>query len=180
MTLKYVESIHIGTDWTDDYESICNKLVTKHKWSHKRYKSGKYVFDIAPNNIRYFQPLFDRVYHEVKGLYPRADIPEKFASAIWAYVSNKDRSVTFLHNHMKEKIQRDISTVYYLKKPEGSGDIMFLVDGEKVIHTPEEGDLLVFPATMYHAPMPTECDEYRIAININVITNNDYSNFLTR
>lgn len=181
-SVDFSNSIHytnIGTDWCEDVEGLCNKLILQHKWSKKNYSQGQYVFDIAPNNIRYFQPLFDIVVSKVRELYPAAIIPEKFASSCWAYVSNQERSVSVLHNHIPEKVSKDLSTVFYIKKPKDSGDILFLIDGKKHIHRPVEGELLVFPATYYHSPLPSNTKDYRIAININVITHNKYNCFLT-
>ena len=171
-------SKHIGLDWADDVELLCKKLILQHKWSSKNYKRGEYVFDIAPNNLGFFQPLFDIIKQEVITLYPKADIPDRIFNSSWAYVSNKSRTVSFMHNHMPEKIKKDISTVFYLKKPAMSGDIVFMRDGKEYIHTPVEGDLLIFPATYYHSPLPSETEEYRIAINVNVITHNTYDFFL--
>ena len=182
-SVDFSNSIHytnIGTDWSEDVEGLCNKLILQHKWSKKNYSQGQYVFDIAPNNIRYFQPLFDIVVSKVRELYPAAIIPEKFASSCWAYVSNQERSVSVLHTHISEKVSKDLSTVFYIKKPKDSGDILFLIDGKKHIHRPVEGELLVFPATYYHSPLPSNTKDYRIAININVITHNKYNCFLTR
>ena len=173
-------SKHIGFDWADDVELLCKKLILQHKWSNKNYKRGEYVFDIAPSNLGFFQPLFDIIKQEVITLYPKADIPDRTYNASWAYVSNVDRSVTYVHNHMSEKIQKDISTVFYLRKPPQSGDIMFLLDGKEHIHKPVEGELLIFPATYYHAPLPSKTKEYRIAINVNVITLNRYDCFLDK
>ncbi len=180
-SVDFSDSIHytnIGTDWIDT--DLYRKLILQHKWSKRNYAQGQYVFDIVPSNLKYFQPLFDIVVSEVRKLYPAAIIPDKFASSCWAYVSNEERSVSVLHNHISEKISRDLSTVFYMKKPKDSGDILFLIDGEKHIHSPVEGELLVFPATYYHSPLPSKTKDYRIAININVITHNKYDSFLTR
>ena len=171
-------SKHIGFDWADDVELLCKKLILQQKWSNKNYNRGEYVFDIAPSNLGFFQPLFDIIKQEVITLYPKADIPDRIFNKSWAYVSNQDRTVSFMHNHMSEKIRKDISTVFYLKKPPHSGDIMFLLGDEEYIHTPVEGELLIFPATYYHSPLPSQTKEYRIAINVNVVTLNEYEYFL--
>ena len=163
-------SKHIGFDWADDVELLCKKLILQHKWSNKNYNRGEYVFDIAPSNLGFFQPLFDIIKQEVITLYPKADIPDRIFNKSWAYVSNQDRTVSFMHNHMSEKIRKDISTVFYLKKPPHSGDIMFLLGDEEYIHTPVEGELLIFPATYYHSPLPSQTKEYRIAINVSMNT----------
>ena len=176
--MKGVNNIHVGFDWADDVELLCKKLILQHKWSNKNYKRGEYVFDIAPSNLGFFQPLFDIIKQEVITLYPKADIPDRIFNKSWAYVSNQDRTVSFMHNHMSEKIRKDISTVFYLKKPPHSGDIMFLLGDEEYIHTPVEGELLIFPATYYHSPLPSQTKEYRIAINVNVVTLNEYEYFL--
>ena len=80
----HLHSKHIGLDWADDVELLCNKLILQHKWSSKNYKRGEYVFDIAPNNLGFFQPLFDIIKQEVITLYPKADIPDRIFNKSWA------------------------------------------------------------------------------------------------
>ena len=112
--VDFSDSIHytnIGTDWIDT--GLYRKLILQHKWSKRNYAQGQYVFDIVPSNLKYFQPLFDIVVSEVRKLYPAAIIPDKFASSCWAYVSNEERSVSVLHNHISKNIAGLIYGILY-------------------------------------------------------------------
>jgi len=165
-----MKSKHIGFAWTDDHDLLCKKLILQHKWSSKLYKTGEWVFTISPNNEHLFLPLFDIIQDTVEKLYPKIQIESRTA---WVYVSNSQRNQMTYHNH--NDVERDISTVFYMKKP-ADGGISF-VDHE---YNPTEGELIVFPATTIHMPLATTSDEYRIAINVNLITSNTYLDFLDR
>ena len=165
-----IKSKHLGFDWTDDHNLLCNKLILQHKWSSKLYKTGEWVFPISPNNEHLFIPLFDKIQDTVVDMYPKIDIVNRTA---WVYVSNSKRNQMTYHNH--NDVERDISTVFYMKKP-ADGGISF-VDYE---YNPVEGELIVFPANAVHMPLATTSDEYRIAINVNLITSNKYVDFMTR
>tara|TARA_B100000925_G_C21982014_1_gene462775 strand:+ start:668 stop:1198 length:531 start_codon:yes stop_codon:yes gene_type:complete len=173
--IPHIKSIHVGLDWADDYESLCHKLILQHKWSQKIYKTGRQVFEIAPNNIRLFEPLFDIIQNEVVKTFPKIKIGDRKS---WAYVSNSERYQYSFHRHTTISIKRNISTVYYLKKSEGG--ISFDVDGKKYVHDPKEGELLIFPAVYLHSPLPLNSKEYRISLNVNFDTENYYIDFLDR
>ena len=164
-----MKSRHIGFDWTDNHQLLCDKLILQHKWSSKLYKTGEWVFPISSNNMHLFLPLFDKIQQTVEEMYPKIDIMMRTA---WVYVANSQRNQQTYHNH--SSVERDISTVFYMKKP-ADGGISF-VDYE---YNPTEGELIVFPATTAHMPLATKSDEYRIAINVNLCTRNKYVDFLS-
>ena len=165
-----LKSVDLGFSWTDDPELLCKKLILQHKWSRKLYKTGEYVFPISSNNTHLFLPLFDKIQQTVEEMYPKIDIMMRTA---WVYVSNAKRHQMTWHDH--SSVERDISTVFYMKKP-ADGGIAFLDH----VHEPHEGELIIFPATAPHTPLPTKSDEYRIAINVNLCTRNKYLDFMTR
>tara|TARA_B100001175_G_C18977576_1_gene388265 strand:- start:29 stop:544 length:516 start_codon:yes stop_codon:yes gene_type:complete len=167
-----IESVDLGFSWTDDPNLLCKKLILQHKWSSKLYKTGEYVFPISPNNKSLFEPLLDLIQITVENIYPKIDIQSRTA---WVYVSNAKRNQMTWHYHMPEHVQRDISTVFYMKKP-ADGAIAFV----DYIHEPHEGELIIFPATAPHTPLPTTSDEYRIALNVNLVTRNKYLDFMHR
>ena len=167
-----IESVDLGFSWTDDPNLLCKKLILQHKWSSKLYKTGEYVFPISPNNKSLFEPLLDLIQITVENIYPKIDIQSRTA---WVYVSNAKRNQMTWHYHMPEHVQRDISTVFYMKKPT-DGAIAFV----DYIHEPHEGELIIFPATAPHTPLPTRSDEYRIALNVNLVTRNKYLDFMHR
>ena len=171
----------LGFEWAEDIEFIYNKLILQHKWSHKYYDNGKYVFDISANNQKYLKPLFDIIIAEIKNTFPKAIIPEVYCKGSWAYVSNKDRNTLYFHHHLGDKVDQNLTTVFYLKKPVTQGDegaLAFKFGEEQYAYQPKEGEFVVFPASYMHSPLPIHTEEYRMAININIVTLNKYKDFL--
>ena len=100
--------------------------------------------------------------------------------AMWAII-NKKNSYNVKHNHQNCYL----SSAYYIKKPENSGDITFYdpkesktyrfpevekhtnYSAESVTIKPEEGDLLIFPSYLYHDVGVNLSDEERIVVSFN-------------
>ena len=75
----------------------------------------------------------------------------------------------------------NLTTVFYLKKPVTQGDegaLAFKFGEEQYAYQPKEGEFVVFPASYMHSPLPIHTEEYRMAININIVTLNSYKDFL--
>lgn len=108
-----------------------------------------------------------------------------FTSA-WANL-HKQGQVTGEHSHCGGAIKAHISSVFYFKKPEESGNIEF-VDPLEYIHkmTPahqydetngamykeinaKQFDLLLFPSWLKHRVQPNKTNEDRVAISMNFI-----------
>ena len=101
--------------------------------------------------------------------------------AMWAII-NKKNSYNVKHNHQNCYL----SSAYYIKKPENSGDITFYdpkesktyrfpevekhtnYSAESVTIKPEEGDLLIFPSYLYHDVGVNLSDEERIVVSFNI------------
>jgi uncharacterized protein (TIGR02466 family) len=101
--------------------------------------------------------------------------------AMWAII-NKKNSYNVSHNHQNCYL----SSAYYIKKPENSGNITFHDPKEAKTyrfpevkkHTnystqsitikPEEGDLLIFPSYLYHDVGTNLSDEERVVVSFNI------------
>ena len=101
--------------------------------------------------------------------------------AMWAII-NKKNSYNVMHNHQNCYL----SSAYYVKKPQNSGDITFFDPTEAktyrfpekerntnystqtVTIKPEEGDLLIFPSYLYHAVEVNLSNEDRVVISFNI------------
>ena len=101
--------------------------------------------------------------------------------AMWAII-NKKNSYNVMHNHQNCYL----SSAYYVKKPQNSGDITFFDPTEAktyrfpekerntnystqtVTIKPEEGDLLIFPSYLYHAVEINSSNEDRVVISFNI------------
>mgnify|MGYP000427375778 CR=1 FL=1 len=96
----------------------------------------------------------------------------------WAVI-NKKNSFNVKHNHQNCYL----SSAYYIKKPENSGDITFHdpkeaktyrfpevkkhtnYSAESITIKPEEGDLLIFPSYLYHDVGTNLSDEERVVVS---------------
>ena len=101
--------------------------------------------------------------------------------AMWAII-NKKNSYNVKHNHQNCYL----SSAYYIKKPENSGDITFYdpkesktyrfpevekhtnYSAESITIKPEEGDLLIFPSYLYHDVGVNLSDKERIVVSFNI------------
>ena len=93
----------------------------------------------------------------------------------WCHVHHKNMS-TNMHDHYPD----DISSVFYISAPKGSGDIVFYPNwfthqrysrGDTSSFTPEAGKFLIFPGTLDHAVTRNHSDKPRISLvfNFNII-----------
>jgi uncharacterized protein (TIGR02466 family) len=101
--------------------------------------------------------------------------------AMWAII-NKKNSYNVKHNHQNCYL----SSAYYIKKPENSGDITFYdpkevktyrfpeverntsYSAESITVKPKEGDLLIFPSYLYHDVGVNLSDEERVVVSFNI------------
>ena len=101
--------------------------------------------------------------------------------AMWAII-NKKNSYNVKHNHQNCYL----SSAYYIKKPENSGDITFhdpkeaktyrfpevekhtSYSAESITIKPKEGDLLIFPSYLYHNVGINLSDEERVVVSFNI------------
>ncbi len=108
--------------------------------------------------------------------------PERtIIEAMWSVV-NKKESFNIQHNHPNAFL----SAAYYVQFPKNSGNIKFFEPREQknirypkikkfteisapiVEVNPKEGDLLIFPAYLYHAVNKNLAEEDRIIVSFNV------------
>lgn len=84
----------------------------------------------------------------------------------WAHVQEKNMS-TNTHDHGHAAL----SVVYWLKVPEGSGNLRLHLKPEVIgtpVIQPKEGGMIVFPAWLEHSVGRNLSDEKRISISMNL------------
>jgi len=98
----------------------------------------------------------------------------------WIYYSKPKNSTHFYHTHkmclsLKINLLTDWTWTYYLQMPNNisgkEGAISFRVDNMDYEVVPKEGDMLLFPGTLLHTPLPSiksEIDRVVIAGNVSV------------
>ena len=132
--------------------------------------------------INFINSFKDFLKHLIEGEFGWEYVPNKQRIvAMWAII-NKKNSYNVRHNHQNCYL----SSAYYIKKPENSGDITFHdpkesktyrfpevekhtnYSAESVTIKPEEGDLLIFPSYLYHDVGVNLSDEERVVVSFNI------------
>ena len=132
--------------------------------------------------INFINSFKDFLKHIIEDEFGWEYIPNKQrVVAMWAII-NKKNSYNVKHNHQNCYL----SSAYYIKKPENSGDITFYdpkesktyrfpevekhtnYSAESVTIKPEEGDLLIFPSYLYHDVGVNLSDEERVVVSFNI------------
>ena len=141
------------------------------------------MFDILNDHLaKKFTIIFENyVKKSVEEIGWNYDSDRVKIEAMWSII-NKKGSFNIQHNHPNAYL----SAAYYVKFPEKSGNIKFFDQREQknirypkitkyteisapiVEITPKEGDLLIFPAYLYHAVSENLAEEDRIIVSFNV------------
>tara|TARA_B100000686_G_C16612629_1_gene874654 strand:- start:236 stop:841 length:606 start_codon:yes stop_codon:yes gene_type:complete len=141
------------------------------------------MFDILNDHLaKKFTIIFENyVKKSVEEIGWNYDSDRVKIEAMWSII-NKKGSFNIQHNHPNAYL----SAAYYVKFPEKSGNIKFFDPREQknirypkitkyteisapiVEITPKEGDLLIFPAYLYHAVSENLAEEDRIIVSFNV------------
>ena len=84
---------------------------------------------------------------------------------VWCYMTDSMYNDTGWHNH---KNSATINSVIYLQI-QGEG-ISFKQDNEQIYLKPDNGDMLIFPASLDHNPKPSTNNK-RISLNLELLCN---------
>ena len=138
---------------------------------------GGYTFHVRDNHGD-FKKLYQYFFDTVSKLFGPLKLSPKHKTWCWANVYNCNDFKTNMHDH---KHASSVNAVYYLKIPtdidlnEGGLDIKL---GNNIINfLPEDGDLIIMPSDLLHEPQSHSSDQFRIAINMEICTINNYSTY---
>ena len=85
---------------------------------------------------------------------------------VWCYMTDSTYNDTGWHNHVNTST---INCVIYLQiKNQG---INFKINNEEIYIKPDNGDMLIFPASLEHLPEPSKTDYRRISLNLELCCN---------
>lgn len=144
-------------------------LVADHK--NYVYFDGVYNFKLDDKYKEFTEDLYNEFLLFCESLFGKLELLEQNKKDCWAYISNKDTKECIVHDHLRTAV---LNGVYYLNIPDkNSGSLDFFDDNMNIIYThyPKEGELLIFPPYLLHKPNINYSDEYRIAINLEIICN---------
>ena len=170
-----------------ELENYILSLKNQNKEGQKKSNIGGWhspFFDIENNNVaKKFANIMEKFYKDVI----MSDMGWKYENqkvnieAMWSII-NKKGSSNIRHMHPNSYL----SAAYYVKAPKNSGNISFFDPKEQknfsyppikkntdlsaeIAHVkPEEGNLLLFPAYLYHAVGENFSNEDRIVISFNI------------
>ena len=124
--------------------------------------------------IRHHPHLFDKLYDKFLktsvGIFGGFTLQDDSSSTCWAYRANKvdierKRKYNRWHNHVKSST---INAVYYLDVV--NTGISFLKDNIEYGYIPSNGELLIFPSHLVHAPDSNTLQKYRYSVNMEILT----------
>tara|TARA_R100000388_G_scaffold57560_1_gene42514 strand:- start:132 stop:662 length:531 start_codon:yes stop_codon:yes gene_type:complete len=137
------------------------KQIERDNWNNNyRLKESKFT-----------KKLYNKFVEACKKYY-KFTINDKYnKNYCWAVASNKHfiPSVNW-HNHV---MTSTINSVYYLHIPKDmkGGEIEFRSRRKDVLKiTPKTNELYIFPNWMWHNPVNVESEEFRLSINLEIIT----------
>ena len=141
---------------------------------------GGYTFKVT-DQYGDFKKIFNFFLDSVTTVFGRLTLSPRHKSWCWANVYNKDDFKTNIHDHQHSC---SINSVFYLKMPAGISATeggLAIANGEELfsIFQPAEGDLIIMPSTVAHEPQSHSSTDTRIAINMEITTEDHYSSYYT-
>ena len=134
-----------------------------------------YNFEI-PTKIT--NTLYNKFMQSCIDLFPNAKFLTLKKKECLVQVSNLKHPSNEWHHHNNEYNYGNSSIiigVYYLNIPDPhSGQIGFRgQDGKEFLYQPYTDNMVIFPHTLEHRPYACKSDEYRVALNMKMVTYNN-------
>ena len=139
--------------------------------------------DSDPSNTHYEDshcpdhPIVDRIVDDMIDAFKVETGLDLELHSKWAHIHQKNMS-TNIHDHYPS----DVSSVFYVSVPEGSGNICFHPSHNKYhprreVFESREGMFLMFPGTLEHSVTRNHSERPRISLSFNfsIINNDQYS-----
>lgn len=170
-----VENFLVPTE--DDKKSIIfNIFKSKKKYNDLCEEKKNFYSYVIENDYNLFlKKLYNNYLRFCFKVFGHFSISKQNSHLCWAYCSNSSDYNSYWHDHTKTST---INSVYYINVPENSGGPILFKDSKDNLFSyhPKNYDLIVFPNYLEHKPNPPTSEEYRIAINMEIICNDISSN----
>lgn len=161
---------NVGFDWCSNDLYLKENIISNHLSHHYCTSAGK-NFEVTDHTSKtILKPLFDIVFELFKRDYDLKDENPNYK--FWSFVSNKKRNANVMHDHKKTSTA---NAVFYLNVPETKNEkeggliIKKSPSSKEIFFKPKTGDLIIFPSSYPHKPLPIYTDDYRISINMESI-----------
>ena len=140
-------------------------LENQHKKLDTNPLKSLYEDSVIPESEAVDKLLFEVNYTIKKNIDPFLGL-----DGLWAHILHPNQS-TMIHSHENQSPQNGVSWVYYVKAPDGCGNLVFDFN----VHTknfcvsfkPSVGSLILFPSWMPHYTTRNVSNETRISISGN-------------
>jgi len=150
--------------------------VLKSKEVHNNTPGSNQVysnFRILSDNP-FFKALYDKTFSQCEAIFGKLDITEHNSTDCWSVATNKNYWASVPHDHTTSAT---INTVYYLNIPKIDGKYVGTFryinnEDEWVDYQPEPFELLIMPAYLVHDNGFNDTEEWRISVNMEIITRN--------
>jgi hypothetical protein len=155
----------------DEHERLNNSLrrtytrLREHPETQKTHLfHGRYE-NIYPPRAEFpeIEPLLDWIVKQCRDVLGLGD--QELGIAFWFNeMQPGDKTTLHTHNDGEELL----SGVYYIVVPEGSGDIIFHLEGQATTFTPNEGDLFLFSPALPHEVGENRSHDMRLSVAFNI------------
>lgn len=152
---------------------IYDHFVEKHFFllkTNKEYQTiyNNFMIDLYANC---FDILYEKFLDLSKQLFGKITLTPKNRRTCFAFVSKKGITDPYFykHSHINTSV---INSVFYFSVPdENSGKLYFFDNEDKIAYEyqPKENSLIIFPNYLTHSPTSCNSEDFRIAINMEII-----------
>jgi hypothetical protein len=156
------------------YKSIVNKYLDFFKTKNS-YNFNIHNFQL--DKSQYTEFLYFKFFYCCNLMFSFFGLQHKNSTNVWAYANNKDYFSTAIHNHKNTSI---INGVYYFNVPKKEQSILKFYNKHNIeigeILT-ETDDLLIFSCDLNHMPLQSFTDDFRIALNMEIMCDREVLTF---
>ena len=151
--------------WKSIYDNLVQiHMSKKSKDKNKKYKDEGYNF-LCSVYSKEFEELYNFFLDKTIEILGNVTLLEENSTSVWANVSGRNE-LNEKHDHLHSSV---VNSVYYFSQPNDHDGGIDFFGYEKIHHQPKQGELLIFPNYLPHLPYSSNSDQYRIALNMEIL-----------